>query len=301
LPSRIRHSEASPTNKAFALANFRYWRDLEDFRTTCPLNQFSFKTVKVPFYDVGKGAEAILLFHGASQTAEYSFRRIVQFKDEFRVIVPTINGFRRLDELGQGLTRLLDSRRIDTVHVLGGSFGGMIAQAFFHRHSSRIDRLILAFTMPPLPEYKRIFQWIGLLLKTMPPPLLKWLTKKEMVKMLKVDPSLPMETRELLDFYRAYFLHMLMSVVSKGDLLAQYRLAAEFNGREIYRPEESADHAGRILIITSRNDPNFKYHERLKAQYLKPGEVVYESGGHVGSLVHEEDYVSKIKAILRGR
>ncbi len=301
MPSQVRHSAGSRTNEGLALAHPRYWRDLESFRTACPLNQFSIETIDVPFYDVGKGTEAILIIHGASQTAEYTFRRIVQFKDEFRVIAPTINGFQGLDELGQGLTRLLDSRRIDRVHVLGGSFGGMIAQAFFHRHNSRIDRLVLAFTMPPLPEYKRIFKWICFLLKTMPPPLLKWLTKKEMVKMLKIDPSLPVETRELLDFYRAYFLRMLRSVVSKRDLIAQYRLAAEFNGSEIYRPADSADHAGRILIITSRDDPNFKYHERLKAQYINPEEVVYETGGHVGSLVHEEDYVGKIKAVLRGR
>jgi len=43
---------------------------------------------------------------------------------------------------------LLDALGLDQVHVIGVSFGGMVAQEFALRHQSRIRRLVLACTSP---------------------------------------------------------------------------------------------------------------------------------------------------------
>jgi 3-oxoadipate enol-lactonase len=41
---------------------------------------------------------------------------------------------------------LLDALAIDRCHIVGVSFGGMVAQEFVLRHPSRVDRLVLACT-----------------------------------------------------------------------------------------------------------------------------------------------------------
>jgi pimeloyl-ACP methyl ester carboxylesterase len=278
----------------------RYAAELEDFRRLHSLEAFSFGATPVPYYDTGGDSAAVMVLHGASQNAEYAFRRILQLKDDFRVVAPTVNAFRSLDELGRGLSGLMDALGIERIHVLGGSFGGMVAQAFFRRHRARIDNLVLGFTAPPLPEYGRLFKAVRLLLNAVPEGILKKLTKKELLKMFISDPAWPAETRQLLEFYRTYFLYMLSSVMTKQDLMGQYRLAVEFNARESYRPENFADHRGRILIATSKDDPSFKYHERLKAQFPGPEELVFEGGGHVGALVHEDEYMRRVKTFLGG-
>jgi pimeloyl-ACP methyl ester carboxylesterase len=278
----------------------RYEAELDLFRRTYAPKNFSAGPTPVPYYDTGGDAPALLVLHGAAQNAEYTFRRILQLREQCRVIAPTINGFRDFDVLGHGLTGLLDALGVGSAHVLGGSFGGMVAQAFFRRHSSRIRNLILGFTAPPLTEYARLFKFVYRLLRWMPERILKSLTRKEMLKMFVFDPAWPAETLELLEFYRLFFLRLLGSSIAKSDLVGQYRLAVEFNARESYRPENFADHRGRILIATSKDDPSFKYHERLKAQFPGAEDIVFEGGGHVGALVHEDEYMRRVKSFLGG-
>jgi 3-oxoadipate enol-lactonase len=48
---------------------------------------------------------------------------------------------------------VLDAEGVDRAHIFGLSMGGMIAQQFALEHRDRVDRLVLAATAPPPPDF----------------------------------------------------------------------------------------------------------------------------------------------------
>ena len=50
------------------------------------------------------------------------------------------------DRYADDAAHLLDELKIDTIPVMGVSFGGMVAQEFIKRHPSRVSKLVLACT-----------------------------------------------------------------------------------------------------------------------------------------------------------
>ena len=51
-----------------------------------------------------------------------------------------------MQQYADDAAHLLDELKIDTIPVMGVSFGGMVAQEFIKRHASRVSKLILACT-----------------------------------------------------------------------------------------------------------------------------------------------------------
>ena len=56
------------------------------------------------------------------------------------------SGSYSMQQYADDAAHLLDELKIDTIPVMGVSFGGMVAQEFVKRHSSRVSKLILACT-----------------------------------------------------------------------------------------------------------------------------------------------------------
>ena len=56
------------------------------------------------------------------------------------------SGSYSMQEYADDAAHLLDELKIDTIPVMGVSFGGMVAQEFIKRHASRVSKLILACT-----------------------------------------------------------------------------------------------------------------------------------------------------------
>lgn len=109
----------------------------------------------INYHDRGEG-EAVLLIHGSGPgvTAWANWRGVIPaLSEKTRVIAPDMLGFgytrcpmeRPLDPdawVAQ-LVGLLDGLDIETVSVVGNSFGGAIALAFALRHPERVRRLVL--------------------------------------------------------------------------------------------------------------------------------------------------------------
>ena len=51
-----------------------------------------------------------------------------------------------MQQYADDAAHLLDELKIDTIPVMGVSFGGMVAQEFIKRHPSRVSKLVLACT-----------------------------------------------------------------------------------------------------------------------------------------------------------
>jgi 3-oxoadipate enol-lactonase len=96
--------------------------------------------------------EYLLLLHGWMGCKESWVRQIPFFARDFVVVTPDLRGFGEsakppsgytVEEYVRDIAALLDALSIDRAHVLGQSFGGIIAQQFAISCGERVQSLIL--------------------------------------------------------------------------------------------------------------------------------------------------------------
>jgi pimeloyl-ACP methyl ester carboxylesterase len=93
-----------------------------------------------------------VLLPGAAGGGEAHFLLAEKLANRFRIVMihyPPVAG---LDEMLDGLVEILKREGIERTALLGGSFGGMLAQAFLLRFPERTSRVVLSATAPPLAE-----------------------------------------------------------------------------------------------------------------------------------------------------
>lgn len=104
----------------------------------------------------GETGDAVLLLHGSGPGASaYANWRLTMpvLEQNFKVIAPDLLGFGYTAGLnGEAYTvqrwvnhivSLLDTLNLHKVHVVGNSFGGLLALSLAHQHPARVDRLVL--------------------------------------------------------------------------------------------------------------------------------------------------------------
>jgi 3-oxoadipate enol-lactonase len=96
--------------------------------------------------------EYLLLLHGWMGCAQSWVRQIPYFSRSYVVIAPDLRGFGKsskpehgyaFEDYARDMEALLDKLEIDRAHVLGQSFGGMIAQTLAILRPDRVQSLVL--------------------------------------------------------------------------------------------------------------------------------------------------------------
>jgi 3-oxoadipate enol-lactonase len=112
--------------------------------------------IPTPLFVHQSGAgRSLLLVHGLMVSGEMFQPVLPALAKYYRVIVPDLRGHGRsgalpgpykVDQLARDLDQLLDDLQVDTVHVLGYSQGGAVAQQFARNYPKRVRGLVLACT-----------------------------------------------------------------------------------------------------------------------------------------------------------
>ena len=97
----------------------------------------------------GGGEQTVLMFHGAVGGAETMRRLAESFAGEYRTIAPTVADVRTLEEVCDAASAILDREHVARAVVFGGSFGGLVAQAFLKRCPRQVEHLVLLSTGVP--------------------------------------------------------------------------------------------------------------------------------------------------------
>jgi|SRR5215204_508483 len=257
------------------------------------------KGVEWEYETAGSGAKTLLLFHGAVGGAETMRGLASAFADEYRIITPTVADVSTLDEVCDAASAILDREHVARAVVFGGSFGGMVAQAFFQRRRAQVEALVLLSTGAPSPRYAGRAGLLRMLLRLLPFSLTRGLMRMELSKHL--DAPVPeehaariAEFRERLD---EYFDHKL----TKQTLISRVALGADFNLNESYAAEDLRDWPGRVLIVESNDDPVIPPEERRRLRETYPRALVctFAGAGHMISLLRLEELVEVVKAFLK--
>lgn len=266
---------------------------LAHFRATHPRKQLVVSGVTWEYTIGGQGTETIVLLPGAHGNGEQAFPLILKFEETYRVIAVSLPLLGTANEIVEGVAAIITAKNAAPVHLIGGSYGGALAQYFVRRHPGKVASLVLSHTVAPDPERARRNQkWIKLL-KWIPARLILFLLNKE------VDKVLPPQTPDR-QFWQDY-LKESMTRLGKEGFFKRLQAGMEFDAKSAFTAADLRDWHGRVLILEGENDPMVKTagQERLKALYPQAQVRTFADGGHASSLLQPGAFVVAIETFLQ--
>jgi pimeloyl-ACP methyl ester carboxylesterase len=264
------------------------------FRATHPVKQLSIDGAGWEYIAAGRAPETLLILPGLLGIGEMSFQHILAFEDDYRIVAPSYPfALTTVEHMVAGVAAILDAERIDRTHVLGGSYGGMVAQHFVRRYPQRVARLVLSHTGGPKAERAAKNRTFIRVLGLLPLSLLRALLRAATRKSLQDAP-------EHIPFWVAYSNEMIARL-TKADLISRYQVAVDFDVASVFRPGDLQDWPGRILILEGDNDPiaEAPAREALKALHPQARVHTFHGSGHVASIAKLDEYVTIVKSFLR--
>src|SRR5438270_2670339 len=237
----------------------------------------------------GGGGQTVLMFHGAVGGAETMRWLAESFADEYRTIAPTVADVRTLEEVCDAASAILDREHVARAVVFGGSFGGLVAQAFRKRRPDQVEHLVLLSTGVPNRKVGARTGRMMKLLRLLPFNLSRALLKLEISEHLDtpVPPDMAARVAEFRRRLEEYFDRGL----TKATLLSRVALSVDFNRNETYGPEDRAGWTGRVLIVESDDDPMIPFEERRRLRQAYPRALVctFAGAGHLIPLLRLEE------------
>ena len=129
--------------------------------------------------------------------------------------------------------------------------------------------------------------------------LLKAIFKREMRKWTPVA-EIPTEARERMHFKSAFMKQVVDQQFSKGFLMNAVKVVFQFHKDGEYTIETFKDWKGKVLIISSKDDPCYKDLDILRKHLPHSGLFLFPEGyRHMAPMVFCDDYQNKIKDFFR--
>jgi len=266
--------------------------ELASFRNQHPGHRFVVGPVEWSYLRGGSGAEVAVVLPGALG-ATFTFQMVGRLEATHRILVPEHPRCREMTEVLEGLAALLDREGVQRAHFLGGSFGGLIAQAFVRRYPERTKSLVLSHTAAPDPRLAKRNAPIFWLVQRFPEWFLKSLLQRKLGRALK-----PLHDPER-GFWAALTRDGIDSM-SRKELLDRARMMSEWMKATRYERLDLSGWSGRILIIEGSGDPFVNPAAQVALRALYPNAAVhrFEGTGHSSSLAKVDEFVSVVTRFI---
>lgn len=260
------------------------------FRQSHPPQRVTLDGISWEFIACGTGAHTILWLVGGLRVADAAYRSIPLLEDGFRIIAPTYPPLPTLNALCDGLAALLDSQGVERAHILSGSFGGIVAQAFIRRHPARAGRVVLSTTTALDAQAAERYRQQAAMIAAAPPELALESSKAYFVQMI----APPDDERA---FWTAYVDELFSERLGKDDLLSTIACMLDFAENLPLSPDDLADWPGRLLIIESEDDATFDADARARLKALYPAARVhtFAAGGHSPATTQRETFFALVR------
>lgn len=269
---------------------------LRQFRARFPYEHAQVGGKPWPFVDTASGERVVLLLTGAAGVAELSWRSIEHLSRRNRVLAPDYPALDTMAELVDGIDAILDRQGIDRAHVIGGSYGGLVAQVFVRRHPRRTASLVLSHTLVPDRAAGAKMARVAELLKWLPERALRALFR------LRLRGLFPQGGPPELALSKALFTEIVNERITKAQLLGLMRRVADLGTRYRFTPRDLEAWPGRILLLMGSDDPATPATARQALADLYPRAERHDfSGfGHLTALLDQENYFAVIDRFLGG-
>lgn len=273
--------------------------DLELFYRTHPLSTLSVNGVPIHYICTKHRSETILLFHGAMGNAYTTYAIIQKYEAKYQVIAPSIDRMKSIDDMVAKIDAILDAEQVSRAIIRSGSFGSIVAQAYFHRRPHRVKALILANTYPPKVEWTSDYKRMVMLLRCIPPFLARKLVSMKLMKYFDHLPAdLSLELQRKFAFQQLYY-RELFHTVKKRTILCHSRLTYLWNLSDSDSPRDYSDWDGEVLILMGEQDGGYPYLSELAAPFPHPIIQTLKDEGHLAALTKEDIYNQVIEEFLQ--
>lgn len=272
--------------------NERLNEQLAAFRDACPAKHLQINGSEWHYLTAGGGDDCLLMLPGAFGVAEMGFQLIDALKHSLRVVAPSYGPARNVADVLSSLEAIVDAEGLERVNVLGGSFGGALAQCWAREHEDRTNKLVLSHTIAPDRRYARRMSVASRVTRLLPMPLNRALMRR------RVETLLP-EDFEARDFWRTFLLGI-VAKQRKESLASVMTCMHDFIANYGFRSDDLEGWADRILIIESDNDPSVGEDERsaLRALYPQARVHTFHGTGHASAILAVDAYVELVKDFL---
>jgi pimeloyl-ACP methyl ester carboxylesterase len=269
--------------------------DLEKFQAFCqtwPYKQVTIGGVDWPYLINDAGEDPLVLLSGVMAIPDISWLTITHFAQTHRVIAPAYPAVKTMGALVDGIAEILRREGIGPAHVLGGSYGGFVAQVFVRRHPGLARSLLLSHTAPPDPANGKAIQKLMRWLPLVPEGILRSLMGKRLGSLL---PARTTETALL----HAMFEELLYHHLTKSDILNTLWRTVDYCAQQ-YSPQDLVDWPGKVLLVLADDDPATPEPVRaaLSALYPEARLHLFHGTGHATSVLKEKEYQAVIEVFL---
>lgn len=257
-------------------------REFEEFRAAHPEREAR----GVRYLEAGSGSP-VLLLPGAGCEALTAWRSIRELAGRFHVIAVSYPPLDSMHALVDALAGLLDARGVPVAAVVGGSYGGMVAQSFAARHPERVAALAISHSAPSDPAQGRRMQRS---LRWLPRLPLSWLRALFRARIARLIPKNHPEAA----FSRAQF-EAILARWTREDLRAILARVVEF-----HRDDHAAGFAGPTLLLFGDDDPAVPEPVRtaLRRRYPHAEVQLFHGAGHAAALLDPGAYYGRLRAFL---
>ncbi len=247
------------------------------------------------YLDCGSGGETpLLVLTGAACLAEMSWRSIEHFAQRTRVIAPDYPSLDNMAELADGIAGLLDQAGVEQADVLGGSYGGFVAQAFVRRHPDRTANLILSHALLPDREgatrMAKSLRWM------------RWVPMSGLrtVLKLRLGRLFPKGTNGDVALSKALFTEIVDTRLTRAQILSLMRRVVDLGLNYRFTPEDLGGWPGRILLLMGDDDPATPPAARqaLAQTYPRAEVRTFTGAGHLTAILKQDEYFAAMDQFL---
>jgi pimeloyl-ACP methyl ester carboxylesterase len=214
---------------------------------------------------------------------------------DFRVISPAYPRIGKMKPLADGIAHILKEEGIDTVHVYGSSFGGIMTQTFFLNYPSLVDKAVISNTNTVTKDrqlVKRIRNGQRFL-KLLPAFMVRSIMLKQFGKLMDTLGDQKAE-------YKASLANLIQSrKLDKPDIVCHFNCLMDFQ-EHYFNSQSTAAFQSKMLIISAENDTGVggSSIENLQRVYPEAQFYHFEDGGHFPMIIHKTRYFNLLKSFL---
>ena len=131
---------------------------LKEFRFTHKYKHLLVNHAEWEYISCGRGEQTLLLLPGGLSVGKSTFLLIMAFEKEYRIIAPSYALSLTMTGLCDGIAHILETETVNRANVLGGSYGGLVAQYFVRKYPDKARSLILSHTFLMTPKFEKPLQ-----------------------------------------------------------------------------------------------------------------------------------------------
>lgn len=240
----------------------------------------------------GEGGETILFLPGSLRRGEVWFPVAQSLSPRFRFVAPSPPPIANMEEMVAGCLAVLEAEGIDTFHAVGHSFGGMAAQALARLAPQRVLSMALFNSAAPTPHNPALLRWAftsGLeiaawLSKAVPDALARW------VYPLRLSHTFVTVSEEERGFWRGFLTDAIGDLGMEEICAVTLNAVPRFFRDRAYHPTDLEDWAGKVLLVTAKDDTTIPQAAQrgLYRLYPKARRHTFPRGGHLSPLTRWE-------------